>query len=138
MSIHFEWTKDISVGNDIIDRQHQKLLAQINKIIDSVIFGVNSKEVNDAVHFFEEYIKEHLSFEEAYMEKIHYPNLADHKKQHASFVDNYADFKKRLGSSLKPEAFIIEIETYLGEWWFEHIGKEDKKYHLFLEANSSK
>jgi len=51
MAIYFEWTKDISVGNVDIDTQHQRLLAQINKILDDIINGVSEKEVEEAIGF---------------------------------------------------------------------------------------
>ena len=33
MSIYFKWNKEMSVDEDHIDKQHKRLLGQINKII---------------------------------------------------------------------------------------------------------
>lgn len=133
MSISFQWTKDISVGNDLIDNQHKKLLAQINKIVESLVFGVDQKKLEDIIAFFDEYINEHFSYEEEYMKKINYPHLEEHKKMHQDFINNYIKFKSEFNKDIDKEKIIFEIENYIGKWWIEHIGKEDKKYQLFLE-----
>ena len=135
MSISFQWTKDISVGNDLIDNQHKKLLAQINKIVESLIFGVDHNKLEDIIAFFDEYINEHFSYEEEYMKKINYPNLDEHKKMHQVFVKNYIQFKDEFSKNVDKEKLIFEMENYIGGWWIEHIGKEDKKYQLFLEKD---
>ena len=132
MSIYFEWTEKMSVGEAIIDKQHQKLLSQINKILDALVFGVNSKEVESEVKFFDEYINEHLSYEEEYMNKRGYPALASHKVWHQDFISTYTSLKKRFESNVKPSELAIDIERYLGDWWINHIGVEDKKYYLYF------
>ena len=48
MTIYFEWSDDLSVGDEVIDSQHKRLLIQINKIIisniDKSIIQVKCKE----------------------------------------------------------------------------------------------
>jgi hemerythrin-like metal-binding protein len=135
MNIHFEWTKEMSVGEDTIDAQHQKLLSQLNKVIDAMVFGPASKEVSEALGFFEQYINEHLSYEEGYMKRRGYLDIDEHEKKHQDFRNKYADFKKRLDSGTTSESILVEMEEFLGEWWLEHIGHEDKKYYLALGTN---
>jgi len=125
----------MSVDETHIDEQHQRLLAQVNKIIDTMILGgVNSKEVSEAIGFFDRYIKEHFSYEEDYMEKHHYPEIEAHKEKHHGFADKYLAFKEKVNGGAKLNDLIMEIENYLGQWWVEHIGKEDKKYHDFIAS----
>jgi hemerythrin-like metal-binding protein len=133
MTIYFEWKSGMSVEEENIDKQHQKLLEQLNKIIDAMVFGVTSKEVQEAVSFFEGYFKEHFFYEESYMEKHNYPFLGEHKTRHADFIKKYFSFKEKLNSDFKHNELIIEIEAYLGKWWIEHIGKEDQEYHNFIK-----
>lgn len=134
MSIHFEWTKDISVGDDIIDGQHQKLLAQVNKIIDTILSGVTSEKVSEAISFFDKYIAEHLAYEEKYMLDRGYPDFEHHKKQHNEFVANSIIFKEQFDKGYEPKQLILDTEKYLGNWWLHHIGVEDKKYYLYFKT----
>lgn len=131
MALYFEWSLDMSVGKKEIDDQHKKLLGQINKIIDSLVYGVKSTEVHSAIQFFDVYAKDHLKYEEKYMEEIGYPHLDHHKKDHQEFLDNYKKLKERLDLGIDEKTILIEIENYLGTWWINHIGEEDKKYHLY-------
>jgi hemerythrin-like metal-binding protein len=138
MSIHFEWTKNMSVGESHIDEQHQKLLSQLNKIIDAMVVGVKSKETSEAINFFDEYIKEHFSYEEYYMQEYSYPFLREHIKKHEDFIKNYVAFLDKLNSGVNANELITEVETYLGEWWVNHIGKEDQQYHQFIDSITKK
>ena len=93
MTIYFEWSDDLSVGDEVIDSQHKRLLIQINKILDAVAFGVDSKEVHDnMIPFLDEYIKEHFCYEEEYMKQMNYPNIKRHKREHHNFIKNYIKF----------------------------------------------
>ena len=138
MSIHFEWTKEISVDNEVIDGQHKRLLDQINKILDEIVSGVDHVKVKEAIEFLDKYIQEHFTYEENYMMSINYPHLEEHKKFHYEFIQKYYKFKEDFKTGVDNKALLVEIEGYIGNWWLNHIGKEDKKYKLFLEANKIK
>jgi len=122
----------MSVGEHTIDAQHQRLLGQLNALIDAMVHGTVSKEVHTAVGFLEQYIKEHLEYEEEYMTRRGYDGLENHKTQHALFRQKYTDFKTKLESGNVPESTLVDIEGFLGQWWVEHIGHEDHKYFLAL------
>jgi hemerythrin len=125
----------MSVDESHIDNQHKKLLSQINKIIYAMTFGVTSKEVAEAIHFFDEYVKDHFTYEEKYMKDHNFPDFDEHKKRHEEFIKSNIEFKKKLKNGVDPRELIFDIETYIGQWWIKHIGKEDKKYHDFIDGN---
>jgi len=134
MSIFFEWNLDMSVGEEMIDTQHKKLLAQLNKIIEALAFGTQSDELKNAIIFFDEYTKEHFKYEEEYMQKINYPKIREHRSMHNDFVQNYVKFKEEFNQNVPEDKLLGEIEKYIGNWWLVHINKEDKKYHSFAEG----
>jgi hemerythrin len=131
-ALHFEWTEAMSVGEDTIDAQHRRLLAQLNKVIDAMASDATSEAAAEALRFFEQYVAEHLAYEEAYMQRRGYAEIEEHKKQHQAFRDTYAEFKMKLESGAAPFAVIVAMEEFLGEWWIHHIGREDQKYHRAL------
>jgi len=132
VSTHFEWTPDMSVGEETIDAQHQRLLAQLNKVIDAMLFGAESEEIVRAVDFFKTYADEHLAYEEAYMAQRGYSHLAEHQKYHDDFREKYRAFHEQLTSRHAPDGLLMEMEVYLGDWWMHHILLEDKKYYEAL------
>lgn len=129
MSVYFEWKESMSVGEPTIDAQHQRLLAQVNKVIEAMVFGINSKEVAEAMSFFDSYINEHLTYEENYMQRRSYLDLDKHKQKHQDFRKKYAEFNEKLKAGKTSSELLIEMEEFLGNWWLSHIGYEDKKYH---------
>lgn len=131
-STHFEWTPDMTVGEPTIDAQHKRLLAQLNAVMDAMIYGATSEEVSSAVNFFKEYVDEHLAYEEAYMARRGYTDIAEHEKKHQDFRDTYQSFHDKLVAGVTPASLLMDMEVYLGEWWAGHILHEDKKYYLEL------
>lgn len=139
MTIHLKWTEEFSVGDEVIDSQHKKLLMQINKILDAIVFGVEAKEVHEnMIPFLDQYIKEHFSYEEEYMKRINYPNINKHKKEHRNFIKNYVKFKTEFDNGVDRSKLVSKIEKFLGTWWVMHIAKEDKEYHGFFLNNKKK
>ncbi len=132
---HFDWTKDMSVGDATLDEQHKKLLGQINAIIDRIAGGgiILEKDLVLAMNFFVDYVRQHLTYEEAYMAQGGYPELEEHKKKHAEFFKKYEEIRQRIAESKElPDMLLVDIERYLGNWWLGHIGHEDKKYAKFF------
>jgi hemerythrin len=95
------------------------------------------KDSGEAKHYFMEiihsaleYVRTHFSTEEQIMEKIEYPGLAHHKKEHESFIHqiliNAKDFEE--GSMRAPAV----LAKYLKEWILSHIAIEDKQYYYYI------
>lgn len=132
MSIRFEWTPDISVGDDHIDAQHKELLSQINKLFEVVVSGDTSAQVKDVLSFLDDYIYEHFSYEEEYMTQHQYPDIKQHIQIHRGFMKQYDSLKERLVKQGSNKELVQDIEVYLGGWWIRHIGVEDKKYAVWI------
>src|SRR3989338_344706 len=135
MQIKFEWTPEMSVNDETIDSQHRELLKQINILLD-VIF--EEKEINtlrETVDFLSKYIKNHLEYEEKYMEQHMFPEIREHTEIHHKFSEKYEGFKNRMEMSGQSREMFSEVETFLGDWWVHHIGHEDKKYAQFIKEN---
>lgn len=129
----FKWTKEISVHEAVIDLQHQRLLDQVNKLIDATLNKFDYDVLAEAVKFFDDYINEHFHYEENYMKSMRYPAIGSHLEMHKDFIDHYNSFKKEIDVRGNPKT-LFEMETYIGNWWLNHIGIEDKKYAVFLES----
>ena len=138
MKYTFEWTPAISVGDAKIDGQHQKLLGQVNTLLSYIISEKNDAIITEAISFLDKYINDHLTYEEFYMEEHKYPGLEEHKKYHGDFIEKYLDFKNRHDAGVSPESLALEIEEYIGNWWLNHIGKEDHKYAEYIKEHENK
>jgi len=140
------WTQKMSVHEENIDKQHQSLLKELNKIINEISTSEEIDLIRASIHFCDNYLKEHFSYEENYMKRINFPYFKQHKKQHEGFIEYYNKFKKNFDKiysvkSVKREDLkkLIEgIREFLGTWFVNHIKVEDQKYAQFAAKNPPK
>ncbi|WP_349648723.1 bacteriohemerythrin [Candidatus Parabeggiatoa sp. HSG14] len=127
-----EWTLELSVNNQTIDKQHQELFFKIKNLIISIGNNKTEGEVGEIIHFLESYVIIHFEMEERYMKQYDYPQYSVHKAKHVQFIENLENIKKyymKNGSSLY---LTLRIQDEIVEWFIHHIGKMDKQLGLFL------
>jgi len=129
---HILWSKELSVGIDVIDKQHTRIVDYVNELHDVInqppdaitrarIIAV----VSDAI----DYTESHFGFEEAMMEDAGYPFLKAHKKVHELFVRKVLEYKRRLDAG---EDIAVELRETLKRWLINHIKNEDNDYSKWV------
>jgi hemerythrin len=120
------WHNSYSIGIPLIDEQHKELINLTNKLFNSCIQGNESSKIifMRTIRGAVDYVGYHFSTEEKVMERINYPGLAPHKKEHADFVKEVLheveNFKS--GKKFTPISFV----HYLKDWVLTHIAVTDK------------
>jgi hemerythrin len=132
MHVKFEWTPDISVGEVSLDTEHRALLEAINKLLDAILNNLDKDGVAETLAFLDAYVDLHFNHEEKYMKEHGYPEFEEHKELHSYFILQYNAFKERLDKRGPQDELVLDVETYLGNWWLQHIGNADKKYADFV------
>lgn len=127
MSIH--WNDKLSVGNDLIDADHKRLIELINKYEEAV----SKKNINILDHAFqglEDYTNEHFEREEGIMEAVHYPGRRIHADAHRDLIqqvqDKHAQIRQHKNIDIK------ELSEFLRSWLVDHVLKEDMKIKEYL------
>lgn len=133
----FEWSPQISVGEDILDEEHQALLETINKLLAAILNREPKEKIEETIAFLDAYIDLHFKHEEEYMRENNYPEIEEHKELHGYFILQYNAFKERLSKLGPQNELALDVETYLGNWWLEHIAKEDKKYATHITQKTA-
>lgn len=139
--MEFKWTPDLSVGVDLIDNQHQELFKRINALRAAMSQGKGKLEIGKTLTFLEDYVVEHFTTEERHMRVHDYAAYPAHKAEHAAFVKEFLEFKKRF-EALESQGAItsfatIEIQRRLVDWLLNHIGKVDKALGTFLSSKGA-
>lgn len=124
-----EFTDDYLTGITLIDAEHRELFKLIDQINRMIRLGVNDtdfEEIEKIVGQLNNYVKEHFSDEEEYMESIHYEAIDAQKAAHATFIAkmnsiNFEDIKK------KPQENMEKLVEFLTQWLIQHILRMDKK-----------
>ncbi len=87
-----QWTDDLAVGIEEIDRQHQELYVMVAALHDAMRMNQLDR-VLGVVSFLERYALEHFATEERHMAAQAYPRLPEHRALHESFVSDLQQHK---------------------------------------------
>jgi len=127
------WTKDLSVGIDELDLQHQKFIDRINSFEQFSRVGKAQYKVGEMLDFLMEYAKKHFLDEEQYMAKHSYPDLEAHAREHVYFVNRLVEFRVDFEEQGGTPEMASDIAGFTGKWLFNHIITQDQKYKRFVK-----
>lgn len=124
-----QWDPRNSVGSEVLDAQHQALLAHCNALADCLAeAGPDGDEKFRRI--FGELMarsREHFAAEEALLARAGYPDLEAHRHEREEFDYLAAEI-------VTTEHFDRdELQTFLALWWSGHILGSVKKQRPFLE-----
>ena len=126
----FEWSPDLSVGLETVDRQHRMLIGYINELSDAVDKGRSGSTLQKTIERLRNYTRVHFAYEEAMFKVYRYEEADDHSHAHFAFVRMIEDCEQR---HAKGEQNVgVELLNYLKRWLSEHILVEDKGYARVL------
>ena len=122
-----KWTPSLSVGVETIDEQHKIWFEKANGLFEAGKQQRAKEYIDSMLDFLDEYTKLHFKDEEAYMEKIRYPEIDAQKKAHASFINDLAKLKKDYNESGGNILVIINANKMVINWLTRLITNMDKK-----------
>ncbi len=129
-SAYIQWDSSYSIGNRIIDRQHQVIIDCINELYAIFIADKDSASLQPICQRLKQYTKAHFVFEERMLSACQYPDLEQHKKIHEQ-MRLQTDAYLRCGEIDDHEA-ARKIFKFLKSWWLNHILGEDMAYAAYL------
>jgi hemerythrin len=132
-----QWTERFSVGVEELNRQHQRLIQMINRLLSQQEpIDTHSEAISDILLAMTSYAEEHFKTEEDLMQKYGYPGLEDQQRRHRAYRKKvvHLSVATMYGESSVPETLV----AYLRDWWVEHILEEDMKYKAFFAVRGVK
>jgi hemerythrin-like metal-binding protein len=120
------WRESMKIGDDWLDAEHKRFIALLNLIER----GLQQKDVAPVEEIFDElqsYLESHFAHEEAYMAKVGYPDLEEHKRQHEKLAYRFYTLLGRFRAShndAERRRNVQKFAEFLREWLIEHILKE--------------
>lgn len=126
------WTEEMSIGNNKIDEDHQKLMNIYNDLLDLTNKGFDSNEFSRILSDMTDYTMYHFKKEEAYMTSFSYPDFQNHRNEHVQMIYKVAMYNYELhNDGVDPD----EILEFLKNWWLNHIKVHDEAYERFKTEN---
>jgi len=125
------WDEKHSVHNELIDEQHEALVALINEIYASLQTGEKMKTVGATLNILAEYAKGHLRDEVEIMRAVDYPDISEHMKHHELLTQNLRALQVRYEQAV--DGIESDMLMVLKEWWKEHEISYDRKYIPYIK-----
>ncbi len=133
MAIVFD--DSLKTGNELIDTQHQELIARVNKLTEECKPGTEKTVAAITLGFLMDYTNKHFADEEKLQADCNYPLLDAHKAQHEKFVKQVHDLDDMLVEEEGPsEAFVEAVKKNVVDWLLNHICVWDKQVAQFVKG----
>ena len=118
------WSDELSVGNELLDSQHQKLISMINTLDDDAL---DADELGEVIFGLLEYAAIHFRDEEKFFVNAAPEIVEHHFASHTIFISTAYKFVQRFKNG---EALALRQPVYefLCKWLVEHILVEDMQY----------
>jgi hemerythrin len=127
-----KWDDRYSVGIQLIDDQHKELLRLINTFYSGCMDADENIKFNftSAAHGLTNYINYHFAAEEQFLERIKYPDIIAHSRQHKEFI---RDILEKIEKYERGKIFLLKnFARYIRDWLLTHMALIDKKYATYI------
>ncbi|OAJ93225.1 bacteriohemerythrin [Vibrio bivalvicida] len=128
-----EWSNQLDIGLDEINRQHQTLLHLINELYYLLKHNYGLSSIKRVVQGLIDYTANHFAYEEILFEQIDYAQTKDHIEKHQHLVKQVLEFQSRVE---RGEEIGDELMEFLKNWLRQHIMGEDKAYVEAFKNNN--
>jgi hemerythrin len=121
-----EWSDDLSVGVDVLDNHHKRLIELMNRLHD--VLRTNDEDVVGGVlGELIRYTYYHFGEEERLMEERAYPDLEAHRQSHRIIAHHVREMEAEYDAN--PRSLVAaELFEFLSDWLIHHIRNEDSRY----------
>jgi len=123
----------------LLEKEHQQLIDLLDALDKCISTGNSANQVHKYLSDFVALAEEHFKNEEAIMETYKYPEIIEHKKEHADLLKQLFILKNKLDNGHTP--FGKDYLQLLRRWLEEHLFNADNRLEGFLyqvNANSNK
>ena len=121
------WDDSFSLGNEPVDKQHQKLFETVNDLIGACEEGRDVEKLKETLDFLVNYTVRHFADEEDLQLAYNYPGYNAHKRIHENFKATVGDLVQRFAESGSSSELSRDVNKIVARWLVEHITQEDKK-----------
>lgn len=128
------WTRQLSVGNRIIDSTHKKIFDMVDWI-ECLIKASDGPALSDAFKLIEDYLREYFSVEEYIAQAINFP-FTQHKLAHQCLLNEVQRIGNELATSNRmcSDTAAEYYSKLLRDCFIRHIKEESQQIKIMLDA----
>lgn len=125
MPDYFEWQPSYSVGVDLFDNSHKRLLDITNRFVAATMEHRPLEEVTNLLLDLVRYTRYHFRDEEELMKETGYDGYLEHRRRHDELTDRLLSY---VGQYITGTLDLTSISEFMMDWLITHILEEDMKY----------
>ncbi|HSV28608.1 MAG TPA: bacteriohemerythrin [Candidatus Omnitrophota bacterium] len=130
-----EWSDDLSVGIEVLDGHHKRLIALLNDLAEVVRRQDAQEVVGRTLGELIRYTYYHFGEEERLMEEAGYDDLDAHRQSHRIIADHVRGMEAEWDAN--PRTVVAaELFEFLSDWLIHHIRVEDARYTPILAGGT--
>jgi hemerythrin len=131
-----DWSDEYLIGIDKIDEQHKEFFAKVHRVYEACLESEGENVVQETLDFLKNYAIEHFRSEEAFMREYEYPDVEEHSKLHAEFLDEYTKLSDEFSDLGTSQVLADNIVDTVQNWLIEHIADADRYYATHVKSRS--
>jgi hemerythrin-like metal-binding protein len=129
----FTWIEKMSVGVELLDADHKKLIGLLNDLHDGIAAGRGTERLERVLDGLVDYVGTHFTHEEDYFTQTGYTGAAEHILEHRALTKLVKDVQERYNQG-KFEALSLNTMNFLKDWLTDHLQGSDTNYKSHLNA----
>lgn len=135
------WTPDLSIGNAMIDEDHQAIFEIANRLQAEIASRLNSDEQDEPQHSIVgevlveliEHTGGHFTREEALMQSFAFPGYEEHKLQHKMLMNKVNALHREFMRGRNDVS--LEVAEFVLKWMIPHIMHADMELGRCMHAS---
>ena len=124
------WKPEYSVNKEELDLHHQEMFHILNSVYDNLMNSKESSFLLPSIDKLSAIAKYHISVEEQYLREMRVPDIDHHIAKHREFTQSIETIRNGYNDNYLEAS--KELIILLGEWLFNHVLKEDRKYAAMM------
>lgn len=128
------WAEHLSVGNEMIDSEHQNLIVVVNSVEDAIGTG-DRDALSRSFDLLDTCMYTHFRNEEIIAEAVKFP-FVQNKLEHGHLLKEMRYMREELETmnGIWPDYLVKKYSRFLSGWMTDHIIKEDMKMKAVLQS----
>lgn len=119
------WDENYSVGHDVLDFQHKKLLKICNDLYWLIKKDESDEHFHEVLNDLSNYARIHFEYEESVLLKKGYANYKEHEHEHFEYQEHLMHYlQEAMSGTLEKK----DLHNWVANWWKDHILVKDMDF----------
>ncbi|MBN2752676.1 MAG: bacteriohemerythrin [Rhodospirillaceae bacterium] len=131
---YIQWSSRFELGIPFIDADHKVLVDLLNRMNDASRSDGDLADIGETLSALVDYTHYHFAREERAQFAAHYPDIREHRVQHAALANQAKDLFETFRKN-SSHVEVGDILDFLSDWLMDHILLHDMAIKPYLLAN---